>query len=33
MARHSLGGALGWGPKYTVTLLKHEAAKGLDQVS
>lgn len=33
MARHTVSGKLGWGPKYTVTVLKHQADKGLQQVS
>jgi hypothetical protein len=32
MARHGLAGRMGWGPKYTVVLLQHQAHKGLDQV-
>jgi hypothetical protein len=33
MARHGLAGRMGWGPKYTVVVLQHQAHKGLDQVS
>jgi hypothetical protein len=33
MARHGLSGRMGWGPKYTVVMLQHQAHKGLDQVS
>lgn len=32
MTRNSIAGRMGWGPKYTVTVLQHQAHKGLDQV-
>jgi NADPH:quinone reductase-like Zn-dependent oxidoreductase len=32
MGRNSVRGLLGWGPKYTVTILQHQAAKGLVQL-
>jgi hypothetical protein len=32
MARHGLSGRMGWGPKYTVVMLQHQADKGLDKV-
>jgi hypothetical protein len=32
IARNKLFGGVGWGPKYTVVLLQHQAHKGLEQV-
>lgn len=32
MAKHSLMGALGWGPRYTITSVKPCADRGLRQV-
>lgn len=32
MTRNKMLGGLGWGPKYTITVLNHQADKGLDQV-
>jgi NADPH:quinone reductase-like Zn-dependent oxidoreductase len=33
MGKHSLMGALGWGPRYTVTVMNHQADRGLKQLS
>jgi hypothetical protein len=32
LGKHMLSAQLGWGPKYTVIMLKHEAHRGLDKV-
>lgn len=32
MGRNLLAGALGWGPSYAVTAVKHDAKLGLEQV-
>lgn len=33
LGKHSLMGALGWGPRYTVTVMKHQADNGLKQLA
>lgn len=32
IARNKLFGGMGWGPKYSVIVLQHQAHKGLEQV-
>eukprot|EP00775_Hariotina_reticulata_P013537 gene13537-13663_t len=32
LGKHSLQGLMGWGPRYTVTVMKHQACYGLQQV-
>lgn len=33
LARHYIGGMLGWGPTYALVVVQEHAAKGLQQVS